>query len=399
MASVFPRKPKAEMAKPTPAQRAQAEMTIKKARVQLVLNHPFFATLLMKAKVTLDDKLPTACVNAHGHIKVGTGFATTITVSQAMFVLAHEVMHPALAHFSRRGSRNPHGWNVAGDKTINDMLVQAGMTKVEGCIYQPGASAFYAEELYQQDPEGSGSGQGADGADGAYEPGNGLDDMDQTPMDEASQRECEETWRVNMAQAKTIAKQQGKMPGSLERLVDSIINPVTPWFTLLERLMTNFIKADYSWSRPNKRHIGAGLYLPSSGKQPSMGTVVIQSDESGSISPTELEHFAGHISKIIETCRPEKVIVLHTDTHVHKHVDEFTMDDLPLRFKSYAGGGTDMRAGFQWIEEHGVDPEVCITLTDGFSPWPDKPTPYPAVILCTTDTPVPFGEVIRYSVV
>lgn len=395
MDSDFPRKPKAELTKPTPEQRAMAETTIKKARVQLVLQHPFFATLLMKAKVTLDDKLPTACVNAYGHIKVGTGFATTITVQQMMFVLAHEVMHPALAHFSRRGSRNPRGWNVAGDKIINDMLVQAGMTKVEGCIYQHGASAFYAEELYQQDPEGSGSGQGADGA---YEPGNGLDDMDHTPMDDAQERECEETWRVNMAQAKTIAKQQGKMPGSLERLVDSIINPVTPWFLLLERLMTNFIKADYSWSRPNKRHIGAGLYLPSSGKQPSMGTVVIQSDESGSISPNELEHFAGHISKIIETCRPEKVIVLHTDTRVHTHVDEFTLDDLPLQFKSYAGGGTDMRAGVQWCIEQGVDPEVFVTLTDGYTPFPTEDPGFPLVWLITTDIVAPIGETVRYRV-
>jgi len=395
MASVFPRKPKAEMAKPTAAQRAQAEMTIKKARVQLVLNHPFFATLLMKAKVTLDDKVPTACVNAYGHIRVGTAFATTITVRQGMFILAHEVLHPALHHFSRKGSRNARGWNVAGDKVINDMLVSAGLESIPGGIYHAGASQFAAEELYQQDPEGNGPG---DKQDGPYEPGNGLDDMDQAPMDDAQERECEETWRVNMAQAKTIAKQQGKMPGSLERLVDSIINPVTPWFTLLERLMTNFIKADYSWSRPNKRHIGAGLYLPSSGKQPSMGTVVIQQDESGSIDNLSGQHFAGNTSKIIETCRPEKVIVLHTDTRVHDHVDEFTLDDLPIVFKTYAGGGTDMTAGVKWCIDQGIDPEVFITLTDGYTPFPTEDPGFPLVWLITTDVVAPIGETIRYKV-
>lgn len=203
---------------------------------------------------------------------------------------------------------------------------------------------------------------------------------------------------MSVAQAKAVAKQRGNMPGALERMVESIINPITPWYELLERMMTSFIKADYSWSRPNKRHIGAGLYLPSSGKTPNMGTVVIQSDESGSISPDELEHFKGHISKIIETCRPEKVIVLHTDTEVHEHVDEYTMDDLPLAFKAHGGGGTDMRAGVQWCVDQGIDPEVFVTLTDMYTPFPETDPGFPLVWLATTDTVAPIGDTIRYVV-
>ena len=393
MATAFPRTNRAGLAKPTPVQRALAEMNVKKAKVQLALHHPFFATLLMKAKVTLADGVPTACVNAKGHIRVGTGFATTITIPQTMFLLAHEVMHPALLHFCRRGARNPRGWNIAGDKVINDILVAAGLTSIPGGVYQAGASKFFAEELYQEDPEGSGS-----GGEGAYEPGNGLDDMEPGGMDDAEERECEETWRVNVAQAKALAKQRGKLPGNLERLVDSIINPITPWYELLERMMTAFIKADYSWSRPNKRHIGAGLYLPASGKQATMGTVVIQSDESGSISQVELEHFKGHISKIIEVCRPEKVIVLHTDTQVNEHVDEYTLDDLPLEFTAHGGGGTDMRAGVQWCIDNGVEPEVFITLTDMYTPFPTVDPGFPLIWLATTDTVAPIGETIRYVV-
>lgn len=389
------------MPKPSAAQRNQATLTIKKAKVQLALHHPFFATLLMKAKVTLDDSVPTACVNAHGHIRVGTGFATTITVQQMMFLLAHEVMHPALLHFSRRGTRNPFGWNVAGDKVINDVLTSAGLQTIPGGVCQPGASKFFAEELYQQDPEGDsakiGKGEGNSSGSG-YDPGNGLDDMDPTGMDEAQERQCEETWRVNAAQAKAVAKQRGAFSSNLERMVEAIINPITPWYELLERMMTSFIKSDYSWSRPNKRHIGAGLYLPSSGKALSMGVVVIQSDESGSITPAELEHFKGHISKIIEVCRPEKVIVLHTDTVVNEHVDEFTTDDLPLDFKAHGGGGTDMRAGIQWCVDQGIEPEVFITLTDMYTPFPKEDPGFPLIWLATTDTVAPIGETIRYVV-
>lgn len=392
--TALPRIDRAKLAKPSAAHRNQATLNIKKAKVQLALHHPFFATLLMKAKVTLDDSVPTACVNAAGHIRVGTGFATTITVQQMMFLLAHEVMHPALLHFIRRGARNPFGWNVAGDKVINDVLTIAGLQAIPGGVYQAGASKYFAEELYQQDPEGNSAGSGASG----YDPGNGLDDMDPSGMDEAQERQCEETWRVNVAQAKAVAKQRGNMPGALERMVEEIINPITPWYELLERMMTSFIKSNYSWSRPNKRHIGAGLYLPSSGKAPSMGVVVIQSDESGSISPVELDHFKGHISKIIEVCCPEKVIVLHTDTVVNEHIDEFTMDDLPLDFKAHGGGGTDMRAGIQWCIDNGVEPEVFITLTDMYTPFPKEDPGFPLIWLATTDTVAPIGDTIRYVV-
>ncbi len=392
--TAFPRIDRATMAKPSAAQRKQTELTVKKAKVQLALRHPFFATLLMKAKVTLDDSIPTACVNAAGHIRVGTGFATTITVPQMMFLLAHEVMHPALLHFSRRGARGARGWNVAGDKVINDVLTIAGLHTIPGGVYQTGASKFFAEELYQQDPEGN----SADIGDSGYDPGNGLDDMYPSGMDEAQERQCEETWRVNVAQAKAVAKQRGAFSGDLERMVDAIINPITPWYELLERMMTSFVKFDYSWSRPNKRHIGTGLYLPSSGKSPRMGVMVIQSDESRSISANELEHFKGHISKIIEVCCPEKVIVLHTDTEVNEHVDEFTMDDLPLDFKVHGGGGTDMRAGVRWCIDNGVEPEVFITLTDMYTPFPKEDPGFPLIWLATTDKVAPIGETIRYVV-
>ena len=376
----------------TPAMRAQAETVLKKAKVRLAIDHPFFSTMLMKSEVVLDDGIPTACVNARGHIRVGTAFASQRTIQEMMFVLAHEIMHPSLLHFSRRKHRDAYEWNVAGDKVINDILVEAGFTKIDGCIYQQGASAHTAEDLYQEPQDDGGGGKGQ------YQPGTGIADMDDSePMDEATAKEVEEVWRVTVAQAKNVAKATGKLPAGLEKMVDKIISPITPWHKLLERFMTSLVKGDYSWRRPNKKFIHGGLYLPSHNMLPQMGTVVIQSDESGSISDREREHFAGHINKILETCRPEKVIVLHTDTQVHKQVDEYTLDDLPIKFKTYCCGGTDMTAGLKWCEKNGVEPEVFITLTDGYTPWPGKAPEYPLVWLITTDVVAPVGETIRYE--
>lgn len=377
----------------TPAMRAQAETVLKKGKVRLAIDHPFFSTMLMKANVTLDDKIPTACVNAHGHIRIGTAFASQRTVHEMMFVLAHEILHPALLHFSRRKHRDPYEWNVAGDKGINDTLKQAGFTLVEGAIYQAGASQHITEDLYKE-PDPNGGGQRK-----VYVAGEGANDMDDSEaMDDATAREVEEQWRVTVAQARNVAKAQGKMPAGLDKIVDRIVSPITPWHKLLERFMTSLVKGDYSWRRPNKRMIGNGLYFPSHNLVPQMGTVVIQSDESGSIGDKEREHFAGHINKILETCRPEKVIVLHTDTQVHKHVDEYTLQDLPIKFTTYCCGGTDMTAGIKWCADNGVEPEVFITLTDGYTPWPNKAPGYPLIWLITTDVKAPVGDTIRYEI-
>ena len=200
-----------------------------------------------------------------------------------------------------------------------------------------------------------------------------------------------------LIQARQAAAKQGTLPAGLERLIEDIVNPVTPWHILLERFMMLQIKAGVSWRRPNKRFVGHDLYLPSTDVQPKMGTLVIESDESGSIDVVTTTHWNGHINKIIELCRPERVIVLHTDTVVAK-AEEFEADDYPIVFKTYAAGGTDMTAGFKWCVDNGVEPDVFVCLTDGHTPFGEAPG-YPVVWLITTHgIEAPHGETIYYEI-
>ena len=375
----------------TAAVRAKAEDNLRKAKVQLVVHQPFFASIILKRKITMKDDVPTAFVNAKGHITVGTGWFSELTVQQSMGLLAHEALHYALLHHIRVGWRKPRPANSAMDKVINDILKEAGMELPPNGTFMDGARDYAWEQLYD-DTEEDGNGPGK----GPYQPGTGNDDLSGEGADDVISEQIEEI-KQELIQAATAAKSRGTMPAGMEQLIKDIIDPATPWHTLLERYMLLQIKAGRSWKRPNKKYLAHDLYMPSTGTEAAMGTVVIQIDESGSVPDSTFPHFSGHMNKIIELCHPEKVIVLHTDSRV-AFVEEFSAEDYPITFTTHARGGTDMTQGFNWVEENGIEPDVFITLTDGETPWIDSPVGYPNVVLSTTKgIELPHAENIYYE--
>lgn len=396
----------------TDALRRQAGEVIKKAKVQLAINHPFFAQIVLGRKIEVSDRVSTAHVNVRGRITVGTRFAASLKVQQMVFLLGHEAMHYAMLHLLRRKHRDPRKWNMACDAVINDLLIAAKCGDfIDGGVNMPGSKDKTSEKVYEELPDqggGKGKGQkGKGGPKGDYQPGEGWDDLDNDDgeggMDESEVRELEEQVRQELAQAAAVAKQQGTMPAGMERFIDEIINPRTPWHILLERFMTRLVKAEYSWRRPNRRHVAGGFYLPSSNKVPQMGEVVVAVDTSGSIS-RELPHFFGHVNRILEVCRPEKIYIMPCDAQVHG-VIELTVDDLPITMEMVAkrgmargGGGTDFRPPFRKVEKLGLEPEVLVYLTDMYGSFPEKPAPYDTIWLSTTkDMKAPFGTVIWYE--
>lgn len=372
----------------TPAMRKKAEDNIRKAKVQLVIHQPFFASIVLKRRLTLRDDVETCFIDQSGHITLGTAYISGLTVQQTMFELCHESMHYAMLHHIRRGWRKPRPANIAMDKVIDDLLINNGLTKPDPVKHFPGSANFAWEQLYDEN-EGGGGGGGTQ-----YQPGTGRDDL--SDGGEQMTPEQVEEIKQELLQAQQAAKSQGKMPANLKGLIEDIINPSTPWYELLERFMTQYVNSDLSWRRPNRKLMASiGTYMPSVGKAPAMGTVVIQIDESGSVSDRELQHFGGHMNKIIESCNPEKVIVLHTDSRVGK-AEEFAVEELPIQFKTYCRGGTDMTAGFKWVEDHGVEPDVFVCLTDGETPFGEPPG-YPVVWLVTGKMEAPHGETIQYE--
>lgn len=60
-----------------------AEDLIQKAKVQLVLHHPFFASTVFKRPLTIrDEEGFTACIDLAGNITIGHKFVESLSVQQ-----------------------------------------------------------------------------------------------------------------------------------------------------------------------------------------------------------------------------------------------------------------------------------------------------------------------------
>jgi predicted metal-dependent peptidase len=367
-----------------------------KAKAQVVLDHPFFSSILLRKQLIEDPSIPTLAVNARGNIYYNPKFIDSLTVPQIVWGLCHEIGHVIGQHAMRMGSRNPKKWNYAGDAWINDMLNDCGVGEpIPQTVNMPGSKDKTTEQIYDElpDQDGGGGGGGDGGTGDNWENGIG-DDIKHEDLTESEMKELEANAKVEIAQAAQAAKARGKLPGKLADIVSDIINVKTPWHEILERYMINFTSQDSTWLRPNRRFIGQGHYLPSMAKVPTMGEVAIQVDISGSITKRELDYYNGHMARIIKQCNPSKVHVIYTDDKVHKYEVFDQGEEVALNY--HAGGGTDMTAGFDFLAEQGIEPSVVVTLTDGYTPFPEG-SAWPSVWCISSDHVSPIGETVHFE--
>lgn len=124
-----------------------AQQRFTEAKAALLLNQPFFASLMLDMMTVKMGKFPeifggrTPTMATNGlTIWIDEDFITTLTINEAVFVLCHEIGHAMWQHMSRAKMYSDMGfdgkpfvpllWNVAGDYVINDMLVKSKIGKM-----------------------------------------------------------------------------------------------------------------------------------------------------------------------------------------------------------------------------------------------------------------------------
>jgi predicted metal-dependent peptidase len=384
---------------------------LEKAKAQIVLDHPFFASILLKYPIEARKDIPTLAIDQRGQIYYNPDFIESLPVPQIVWGLCHEVLHKVGQHMTRRNRRDHQKWNFAGDAWINDTLDQCNIgQRIPDCVDIKGSAQETVENIYDKLPPpqqcfGKGKGKGQQGQGQGQGDGKGQNPMagdgigedmieEGKPLSESEKSEIEARIKIDVAEAAQAAKMKGKLPGVLAKIVAEAIESKVPWFDILERWMTEKAHYDQSWAKPNRRYLAQDIYLPSIQSQAAMGEIVIQVDISGSVSKREIEHYNGHMKRIIEQTRPEKVHVIYTDTQVQKHETFDQGEEVGISF--YSGGGTHMPAGFDWVAKNGIEPAAFICLTDGYTDFGSSPE-YPVIWCISSEVKAPHGENVHFE--
>lgn len=367
---------------------------ISKARAGLILDQPFFGSLSLKLILKEDITCETAWTDGVS-LGYNPAFIDELHLDQVKGLLAHEVMHCACAHNTRRGNRDGKRWNVAADYAINPLLNEAGFVLPPGVLFDFSYKGKSADEIYTLLPASSdgngGSGKSDPGGCGEVRDNTGKDGKAPTQSETV---QAEQDWKIAASQAAQQARVSGQLPAWLDRFVKEVLEPKADWREVLRRFVDQSAKNDYNWAQPNRRYIPQGLYLPSL-KSDELPPIVVAVDTSGSISHEIIEQFAGEITGILQEYQTS-CTVLYCDTQI-AGVEEFGSEDLPIELQPRGGGSTDFRPPFTHIEEHNIQPSCLIYLTDlCCSRYPDEPG-YHVLWAHIGDygrTP-PFGEIIK----
>ena len=355
----------------------------------------FFAALALHARIEITRELPTAATDGRS-IFVNPDFIEPLTLTQQDGLILHEVLHAALQHVVRRGTRHPRVWNIAADIVVNGMIRATGEYDLpEGGVENPGLQHLSVEEVYEKLIDRSDQEELqltiVDLVDGPPSDAGGAGEGASQPNKSASESE----WRAALEQASQISQAagQGHLPANMKREIAAITQAVVDWKSHLWRYM---VQTPTDFGEYDKRFIGDGLYLET--LQSENVRVAICVDTSGSIDLSSLTALITEVRAIAESYPHLRCDLYYADTKV---VGPFALtadSELPA---PVGGGGTDFRPFFKELDENSDPwkPTVAVYLTDGWGDFPETPSSIPtlwAIIPGGRDAEqFPFGETIR----
>lgn len=417
------------------------ERKLSAARTQLIIEKPFLGVLVLHLPLTPAD--PGWCKSVATDARAiyyNRAYIEQLNLEQTKFVLAHEALHCALSHFHRREHRAKHRWDVACDFAVNSILVADGLIPPPDALIQARYTGMSAEEIYplikdhtdgnlidqhiydQDDALAGGRGASTRGQQPATTPGG----ADQPPRTDATgaglseehdwrrqhgraetvdmpppwlppgnpREQLAAQWQLRLAGAAQQALRAGKLPGSIARLIDGLVQAQLPWRALLARYLSSVARIDYSFTRPNRRE-GAAI-LP--GLRAEYIDVVVAIDTSGSIESEEMREFASEIDAIKGQLNA-RISLQACDAALAVDgpwiFEPWEALRLPHDFQG--GGGTRFTPVFEWAEQLERPPDLLVYFTDAEGEFPTREPNFPVLWLVKGKANVPWGQRIQLN--
>jgi len=429
----------------TPAQ----DQAMIEARVAFMAACPFFAYFYYDQLSEYPTTHFTTAATDGKRLFYNPPWFLDLKVLERCFVLAHETYHAVWRHSPRalyyRRTGNVDGvpyfhelFNTAADYVINADLInlKIGICNPEW-LYRPDVKGTdKIEEVYKKlyeelppPPPGRSKkpGDGVGGADGvttgsnegggrfptqsygrgsvpdkrAKAAGGRFDEVQEPYVDPVTGEEDvtdEITFREAVARAVQAAKAIGSIPGSIQRLVDEILEPQVDWKDKFRLSVTGKVgNRREDWSKVNRRRLVLNpiIYLP--GKRGyGADFIAVWIDSSGSVGEREYNAFFSEGGGIMQDVKPRRMLVGWCDAIVQGTEWVYSLDEVEGLYRTPipGRGGTSFIPPFEWMAENGLVPDCMVYLTDGFGAFPKKPE-YPVIWCMSTDKKAPFGDVIQ----
>ncbi|MCB1851499.1 MAG: hypothetical protein KDI83_12115 [Gammaproteobacteria bacterium] len=400
------------------------------ARTRLILDKPFLGALVLRLPMegVTAEWCPTTATDAR-KFYYNPAYIDALSLDETQFMLAHEALHCALSHFARRGHRTRHRWDIACDFAINPLLVDDNLIPPPGSLLLDHFRGMTAEEIYpllsefedqqtldnhaydRENQQGSSgrnerdlprqeTGGGKHREKQPSEPAAGEEHSDSgdapepLPLTPDERERLSVQWQQRLAGAAQQALQSGKLGGTLARMIDHLLQPQLPWRMLLARYMTSSARDDFSYMRPSRRE--GDFILPSLRSQQI--DLIVALDTSGSIDDDDCEQFLSEVDALKGQVRA-RVTLLACDALLSDQgpwiFEPWEELKLPQSFRG--GGGTSFRPVFDWVEQHGLRPEVLIYFTDAEGEFPKNEPDYPVIWLVKGKEKVPWGQRIQLN--
>ena len=347
---------------------------------------PFFSTLLVHLRKVETTALQTLGTDGES-LFFNPEFCANTPIEDLKKAALHEAEHVAHCHPARMGQREPMRWNVAADYVVNGELAKSGVHLPDGWLYDANYHGMSVEQVYALLPRGKPAhAQGLGSGCGCVQPHPARD------PDRA-----EHEMRKTVARAVAACRDAGIGDAMCDRFADSVLGERVKWYDATRAWMRATTKRQPSWRTVNRRWLHRDIVLPGR-SVPAMGPLAVVIDTSGSIGQLTYNHFWKHITDIAAELRPERLIVLDCDTQVH-NPREYEPDEMPAAGAIRGGGGTCFQPPFDWLSEHGIEPDGLIYLTDLENSDEVSEPDYPVLwVSINPRLEGPFGETLQIRI-
>jgi len=388
----------------------EVEKALSKAKVRLMLKKDcaFFATLILQTPMywVTEDEVPTAATDGI-RIFINPEFFMQQDPDEKIFLLLHEIMHGVYEHPARMNMRNHEDWNAACDYVINDELIQRQFKMPKDGLHNIDYRGMNADQIYALIAQDRDNGQptpkapwpdiqpAPQGDSSGNQPQKGIGGTN-LPTAEQIQNHAK-NMLTQAVQASQMANESiGAIPGSIERLLNDMLNPKLPWTKMISKLLFTITKDDYSWKRPSRRYLAKNIYLPSLHSE-GIGKIDFAIDTSGSVSEDDFNTFISEIAYVFKRFNPKEIGIMQFDSILQSNDKVCSLAEFK-KLKFQGGGGTNVRP---ILEEYAKDAaKVLIVLTDGYFNHSEKLDPKKPVIWAIYNNPtfVPaFGTAVHFS--